>query len=279
MAAWDRQTPWRQGHALTNEAAADLGLVRAEETATTVVVVISHDCDVVQSPELEPHIEVISGLRVEEADGNYTHAKNPRRLHLPFKQNGSTIYLDLRAKDKHPVSKDEFAAYLPNAHITLSPKDRTVLQRWLAARYHRSAFSDEFIRRLNETHLQERIAKVIEPLGTYLIALFFDVDEGEEVDRKGADDPYKLRIYLLYSTEHDPIAALNAAEDAGETISGAFRERCFISGKGWQWIELLDCEPISDEAMTYALSVQLKRWNADYLSLRAEPGTGPLHSE
>jgi hypothetical protein len=27
MAVWDRETPWRQGHALTNEAAVTLGLV------------------------------------------------------------------------------------------------------------------------------------------------------------------------------------------------------------------------------------------------------------
>jgi len=40
---------------------------------------------------------------------------------------------------------------------------------------------------------------------------------------------------------------------------------------GWKWIELAGCEPVSDEAMTYAMSTQLKRWNMDYLNLRADP--------
>jgi hypothetical protein len=37
MAAWDRKTPWRQGHALTNEAALELGLVPEKAVATAVV--------------------------------------------------------------------------------------------------------------------------------------------------------------------------------------------------------------------------------------------------
>jgi hypothetical protein len=80
-----------------------------------------------------------------------------------------------------------------------------------------------------------------------------------------------LRIDLLYSTEEDPVAAREAVEKAAASMSAAFRDRCFVPGTGWQWIELLGCEPISDEALTYAMSTQLKRWNMDYLSLRADP--------
>jgi hypothetical protein len=49
------------------------------------------------------------------------------------------------------------------------------------------------------------------------------VDKGEERERQGADDVYVLRIDLLYSTERDPVAALDAAEDAASTIAAAFR--------------------------------------------------------
>jgi hypothetical protein len=117
-------------------------------------------------------------------------------------------------------------------------------------------------------------------LGAHLIAVFFDVDEGEEVERHGAEDLYTLTIDLLYSTEHDPMAALKAAENAAEAVSVAFRERCFVSkDAAWQHIELLACEPISDEAMPYAMSTQLKKWNADYLSLRGDPANEPMLSE
>jgi hypothetical protein len=75
MAAWDRKTPWRQGQALTNEAAVELGLVPEKAVATAVVLVVSHDCDITQDPEVEPSIEVFIGARVAAANGNFTHAK------------------------------------------------------------------------------------------------------------------------------------------------------------------------------------------------------------
>jgi hypothetical protein len=279
MAAWDRKTPWRQGHALTNETAVALGLVPEKAVATAIVMVVSHDCDITQDPEIEPTIEVIIGARVGVADGNLTHAKNPRRLHLACTANGSAMCIELRATSKLEIPKDCFAGHLPNAGLEVAPNDLSILQRWLAARYRRAAFPDEFEDRLRKTGVGERIKKIVEPLGTHLVAIFFDVDEGKEVERKGPDDRYLLGVDLLYSTESDPVAALSAAERAASAISAAFRERCFIAGKAWQEIELLRCEPISDEAMPYATSTQLKRWNADYLSLRAEPVPGITHAE
>jgi hypothetical protein len=279
MAAWDRKTPWRQGHALTNEAAVALGLVPEKAVASAIVMVVSHDCDITQDPEVEPSIEVIIGARVVAADGNLTHAKNPRRLHLACTANGSAMCLELRATGKREIPKDRFAGHLPNAGLEVTPNNLSILQRWLAARYRRAAFPDEFEDRLRKTGVGERIKKIVEPLGTNLVAIFFDVDEGKEVEREGPDDRYMLGVDLLYSTESDPVAALSAAEQAASAISAAFRERCFIAGKGWQEIELLGCEPISDEAMPYAMSTQLKKWNADYLSLRAEPVPGITHAE
>jgi hypothetical protein len=170
MVAWDRRTPWRQGHALKNETAVTLGLVREDEASSAVAIVVSHDCDLTQSPEVEPSIEIIVGRRVAAADGNFSHAKNPRRLHLPCRENGATIYLDLRARDKRGIPKDDLAAYSPNPNITLTPENRSVRQRWLAARYRRAAFPEEFERRLSETGLDKRIARILEPLGTHLIA-------------------------------------------------------------------------------------------------------------
>jgi hypothetical protein len=276
MVTWDRHTPWRQGHALTNESSLALGALRAEDAGSSVAVVISHDCDLAQSPETEPSVEIIVAKRIDAANGNFTHAKNSRRLHLECSFDGTSAYLDLQARDKREVKKDDLAGHAPNASIVIKPEDRSVLQRWLAARYRRAAFPDEFERRLNDTGVAKRIAKIIEPLSQHLVAVFFDVDEGVERDRKGEKDLYALRIDLLYSTEEDSVLARDAAENAAAAIAAAFRERCFDAASGWKWVELVGCEPISDEAMTYAMSTQLKRWNMDYLSLRADHPAEPM---
>lgn len=276
MAARNRDTPWRQGHVLTSESSVALGVVTAENAESTFVVVISHDCDLAQDPEAEPVVEIIAAKRIEKADGNYTHAKNARRLHLPCSTGEAVVYLDMQVLGKTTIDKATLSGHVPSANAVVKPEDRTVLQRWLAARYRRAAFPDEFERRLNDTGVAKRIAKILEPLGKQLVAVFFDVDEGAELARNGEGDLYSLRIDLLYSTEEDPAAALEAAEKAATSISAAFRDRCFDAVAGWTWIELVACEPISDEAMTYAMSMQLKRWNMDYLSLRADPPAEPM---
>ena len=276
MATWDRDTPWRQGHVLTSESSVALGLVSADRAESAFTVVISHDCDLAQTPEAEPLVEMIVAERIGAANGNFTHAKNSRRLHLECVVSGTVAFLDMQALDKTSTRKDDLAGHAPSAIVVVKPEDRSVLQRWLAARYRRAAFPDEFERRLNDTGVSKRIAKILEPLGKHLVAVFFDVDEGVEHVRNGEGDLYVLRIDLLYSTEEDPAAALEAAEKAVASIAAAFRERCFDPATGWKWIELAGCEPVSDEAMTYAMSTQLKRWNMDYLSLRADPPAEPM---
>jgi hypothetical protein len=109
-------------------------------------------------------------------------------------------------------------------------------------------------------------------LGNHILAVFFDVDEGAEREHDGDDDPFTLSIDLLYSTAIDPTAAEAAACTAAEEITAVFRERCFDKQTNrWRNIELLNCTPISDEALTYAESRKLKRWNADDISLRTDP--------
>jgi hypothetical protein len=106
--------------------------------------------------------------------------------------------------------------------VRLTAAELAILQRWLAARYRRSAFPDEFDRRLQDTGLQDRIGKILKTYGALISAIYFDVDQGEEVRRFGSDDPYTLSIYLLFSTEIDPEAAEKAADTAKLAIRTVF---------------------------------------------------------
>jgi hypothetical protein len=278
MVKWDRRkTPWRQGHFLTNEAAVELDLITPENIEKEIAILISHDCDLTQDPKNEPYVEIIIGNRVEKLNGIYTNAKNPRIFHLAATENGLAKNFELIAIHKKVVPKVRLLAYAPNTTISISSNDKTVFQRWLAARYCRSAFPDKFNEYLKEiTGLSKRLIKILEPLGNHLIAVYFDLEE----DVGSADVPYRLSIYLLYSTVDDPLAAEHAAQDAAELILKEFRERCFDPERNdWKYIELLDCDPISDRAMTYAQSQQLIKWNIDYLSFRGESLGQPLKGE
>jgi hypothetical protein len=280
LASWDRSTLWRQGSLLTAEAADAFALRAKVDSARTAVMVISHDCDLAQSPETEPSIELVVGRFIGESDGNFTYCKNLRQLHLPCSGGTSVCNVELDARQRITIPKSTSDAlgldnFSPDSAYTLSATEKKTLQRWLALRYSRAAFPDEFNRRLgNETGVAERLGRAFKITGRYIPGIFFDVDEGMENERHGPNDVYRLIITVLYTTDQDSEAALKAAEQARAQITEVFQSRCGTktsAGMTWRWIELVGVEVMSDQALSYAQSQYLMRWQADHLSLRTDP--------
>lgn len=267
MSAWTRDTPWSQGCILPVEALEALGF-SGEGVGGEAVVVVSHDCDVAQDEATEPGVELIVGRMIGAANGNFTFGKNARRLHLTFTERQPTT-IELVAGRKHFVTKRDLARYAPHPDVRLTVAERVVLQRWLAARYRRAAFPDEFDRRLEETGLRDKLVKILKSDGALILAIYFDLDEGHEITRTEPDDPYSLTIYLLYDTNENPDAAFAAAQKAASSIESEFRKRCYSTEHGrWKNFELVACDPIADRAMTVQQAEHLKRWSADHLSMR-----------
>lgn len=271
--------PWRQGHVLPDEGAKALGLL-SDAANAEVAIVVSHDCDLAQDPSVEPSVEVIIGRRIGAVDGNFSYAKNARRLHLTFSGGSERIIAEVIARFKISIKKEQLVKYEPVNTTKLTAAEHTILQRWLASRYRREAFPDEFDKRLEETGLRDRLGRILKSSGSSISAIYFDVDYGDAVSRSGPDDPYTISVYLLFSTEIDPKVAEKAARTAKEAIEKAFRDKCLSTVNGtWQNFELVECEAISDQAMTIGQAERLKRWSADHISLRTDPPQSMLSNE
>lgn len=270
MVDWDRDTPWRQGHLLRDDAIEALKLHHAATPDLTVVIVATHDCDLAQAPDGEPRVEVVVGRRAGK-DGNCTHAKNARKLHIEFV--GDVVFWgEFEATDKVAIDKKTLNQFVPRTDAFLTPENRATFQMWLASRYRRSAFADEFERRLTkETKLAEKIAKAVKPHGELITGVFFDVDGGEEVTRNGPEDTYTLDITILHAADPDFDVAAEAAQAAANAIETAFKDKLFVPKNSWQHIELRTCEPLSESVLTYQIFKQLKRWRLEHISLAADP--------
>lgn len=271
MADWKRDTPWRQGSLLGGDAIAALALSLPAASEGAVAVVATHDCDLAQHPDNEPHVEVVVGC-ITDKDGNCTHAKNARRLHVEFAGH-APVWCEFDATAKVAVAKQDLSRFLPRTDARLTPENHAIFQMWLASRYRRSAFADEFERRLTkETKLAERIAKAIKPHGELIAGVFFDVDDGDDIARTGPDDTYKLDITILHAADPDFLVAENAANQAVAAIEKAFKDRLIDTEKKvWQHIELRFCEAISESVLTYQEFKRLKRWRLEHISLAADP--------
>lgn len=262
---------WRQGHVLADEAVAEFGLVSSAGPENTVVVVVSHDCDITADAAREPFVEVVIGRCIDKlgADAN---AKTARRLHLPFLQGDAEVPVELEITTKVALKKEAFLAEKRRADMRLSAKARVTLQRWLAARYYRAAFPEEFEARLKAkpAKLSEKIVKAMNAAGEHVLAVYFDLDNGEERERNGPDDVYDLTITLLYDSEKNEEAAHVAAQKAADDIEKAFEAALYSNGK-WRDIHLLSCDAASDNAMSVAASRMLKHWRLDHMSLKEVP--------
>jgi hypothetical protein len=266
-----RSVPWRQGHFLPDGALQSFGVT---ESADRLAIVVSHDCDIVQTPSVEPNVEIVIGRSIESPDGNFTHSKNPRKLHLVCTAGTQRSVVELVATKKMAVPKEGEAGllnYAPREDIRLSGEELVILQQWLAARYRRFAFPDEFDHRLIATGARDQLVRILKRHGTHILAIYFDVDDGEDTVHDGPDDPYKLTISLLYSTGVAPDEAERAAMEASKSIRSAFKNKCCLDGIHWKWIELADCEILADNAMTVAQASFLKKWQTDYISFRSDP--------
>ena len=176
MAEWSRNTPWRQGSLLSLSAIECLELSHPEQGSEAVVIVASHDCDIAQDAAVEPIVEVVVGkvlgMGSFSLDGNYTHAKNARTLHIPL-AGETTQYVEFVSTNKQSIDKRRLLDYQPDSHFCIEREPKTSFQRWLAFRYRRSAFPDEFERRLTKNKLHQKIANAMKKTSDHITAIFF----------------------------------------------------------------------------------------------------------
>lgn len=275
---WTRDTPWRQGHVLTPEAVQALGLSHPETPGDTCVVVISHDCDLANEVlQSEPDVEVIIGRHILKGDGNYFWAKAPRTLHVEVMHDGTERIIELIATAKHSIPKQVLAEFFPDSAYAFSGKSLSVLRSWLGVRYNRAAFPDPFVDRLSQSKIDKGLARIIEPVGNLVSAVYFNVDDGKEVDHSDGS-PYELAIVLAHPPGEDPEHNADEVEKLETEIETLFAKKCFDqAAERWNGIALTACISISEDDLTISKARLLTQWRLEYMTLRAgEDSPGPI---
>lgn len=272
ISTWSRKVGWRQGHVVPTDALAVLGV---EHKADVLVIVVSHDCDLANDDlQAEPYAEVIVGRTLAAADPSLTRTKSPRTLHLQLSCDGRAACVELVATQKHFIPKSRLATYRPDARYHLDPKGLETLRHWLAVRYARAAFPDEFVNRLRRvTKLAERLERIVKQpeVDRIVSAVYFHLDTLEE---RAPDDPrpYELTVVLVYEPGADPLRNGELAADAAERIRAVFRTRCLENEAtdSWQHIRLTDVLALSEEEITVSQAKALQQWRLEHISLKPD---------
>jgi hypothetical protein len=253
-----RERGWTQGSVLhlPNDLAKGNSLM-----ADRSYIVISHPCDVVSVDfKRDPKVELVPIIGIDRLDGNFTFGKNPRVLHIAV----DSAPVSLVASDRVQIDRLSLAGVDPRT--TISESDRRLLASWLASRYARSIFADEFNERMRSArNLTETILK---RSGAHISGIYLETSIDELPD--GTD--YELvMIVTMESADFGDNEKWVEVSSAVDEISDAVKAQAGI--------HLLACELLSERDMSVERFRTYARWDYDALSFKTgDEGSVPAHS-
>ena len=262
----DATTKLGQGSILPRTVLDRLDVLALKDIPDPVVVVISHDCDLVRSCKDEPYVELIPGQIKDEMKGGLANGQSPHTLHFEFVQNGKTRVLELCTLNKVTVNKTVLIDVDPDPDAVLTRKGVETLQGWLASRYKRAAFPDDLDGRMKP--IKDKLRSVDKDAVRAIIGTWVRYEP--EVNHLSDDVPYELWVKIVYSTEE--YDAQSKAERHANKLRSSFEKNFFNRDEGvWHSIDLRACEAVADNVFSVRDLCDYKQWRLEHLSLRQDP--------
>ncbi len=260
-AAIDRESilsnGWRQGAMISREDDHFKSL-RLPDDDCELYVLASHSCDVAAyAYTKEPFAEFVGANFSPKEDKALAHRRNPRKLQISVCDSASTfITLDINSRC---FVNRKLLARGNASDFTITKEALNELQMWLASRYRRSAFPDAFNTRI--LGIKKVLEEDIKKNGDRNIyGLYLNLNTLEEL----GDDNYVIGIIgvIKENLGETGDSELREAEDYLE-----FVKQQFLACDG---IEVSANEVVADSAITLKTIRELKLFDFDYLSHRAE---------
>lgn len=220
-----------------------------------VFLILTQDCDLVESDlEKEPYVELLLiKPRSAPPDGTFAHGRNPRILDFAI---GEITYR-ASCHERFRIDRKILAGCAPSPAFQVTVALRDCVTDWIAKRYTRAAFPDEFNQRIYRE--REAIRRILKRDG----ALFEDIlicctPRREELE---PDAAYDFTVWLVMGEEgyRDP-PKFNAAQKACVRIEEVLG--------GCAGLSLEECLVVSTKEVTLSHLKTFDSWDFDYLTHR-----------
>ena len=195
----------------------------------------------------------------------WKYGKDPRRLQFEVTHREEPLLLNVFPADRAFVDRISLAGLTPEATLTASSATVRLVTQWLAKRYSRPAFPDNFNRRLRP--VEKKIGPIFKANTKYIDQIFLRVDPADE--ELAGDEPYTVMLWLVMKDDlwrNEANKRQSAA--AVEKLKGLFLDtegKHLVAG-----IQLLECELKSESHVSLDDIRELKPWNYDYITHRDE---------
>ena len=218
-------------------------------------ILVSHSCDVLAYKyKTEPLVEFIGGTYSRKANKSLSNRRHPRQLQLPI-DGGEKPFLTLNINLRYFVNRRALAD-VPSSPISLTHQSLKELQMWMAARYRRTAFPDEFINRISAALTSVR--KELEINGDKGVhSLYVHLDPFEELKKE-----CEYNVVLMGTAEGD----LGEIKAPGWRDAENFLEFVANQLDSCEGIAVQQYELVAEEGITLATLRRLRLLDFDYIS-------------
>jgi hypothetical protein len=251
------ESEWRQGTVLPHKLLPD-GTVPPSVTADTKLVIISHDCDLVNnSYTAEPFLEFfVAWPKPNDArDGRMFFGKNPRRIQFVAQENGEDHLYEIDVQHKYRVGRKILETGTRDTTIKIRAKDVLVIAKWAARRYHRPSLPTALLNRITP-QVKSKLSKKMEKDGEDVRRVWVGLNTLEELP---ANEPYRLILRITVPTE---VCEDDAKEQRALSIVSEMRTllaQC-------EGVEVEDADLATESDLTLDDIRRMSPWDFDYLS-------------
>jgi hypothetical protein len=183
-----------------------------------LLILVSHDCDICcPSPDEEPQFEVIAArvITSSETDGNFFHAKNPRRLRFRITGANGEVSYEARMTDRRWIPRGLLADSECRGRRLLDDGTVRVLQWWLAKRYQRMSLPHAFNKRARKA--KDYVTTKIKRSHELIRAVRLTISSLDELPE---DQEYEIVVFIIVSgkvrdAEYDGTVRAKAAFQNG----------------------------------------------------------------
>lgn len=192
------------------------------------LIVASHSCDIVSERDDEPYVDVYPVVSLPAGvDPQQLSVRNARRLHVHLTVGGAEIACEIFAPSRFSISRTRLTELAADAGASLSEFYLKHFVAWLAARFRRTAFPDEFNERLEPA--KKKIRKALNDAHRGLISLLIDLDPFDETPKTDGT-AYELSLLgLMTHADYETPETHAKATTALMRTKGAL-DGCMLDG-------------------------------------------------
>lgn len=209
---------WRQGSFLPSEMVQALAAEHGYHDSTHAIVV-SQDCDVTHGDlEFEPFAEILFLHPLPSLNPGMTDGKSSRLLHLDAFEGTEQKCFSTQPWNQMRIRREVLATAYPDTSLAIKPGTLKGLIRWVADRYTRTGFPDEFVKRMEK--IDEGVKKLMKREGQAFWRILLALDPLDEIN---SETNYHVDCVCavwpeFWDDEKKQAKAIKAGEDLGNLI-------------------------------------------------------------